>query len=280
MSGNQRQLFKTKIVPGKAGSGKLFEEEFVTNEGPVECLGMTFENDEKRREYFIEKLREKLKDPEFRKIEGFPIGEDKDILALSDPPYYTACPNPFIEDFINLYGKTYDPGENYRRDPLASDVSMGKNEPIYNVHAYPTKVPPGAIKPLIEHFCRAGDVVFDPFCGTGMTGIAVSGAISDSTVVLQDLAPSATHIAWAAQQGIDANSFTEATSNIIDSVFKECGWMFSTVLEGREKEVRYFVWSDIYSCDTCGADVRIWDIEGKSSVGGLKEKHPCTKCGA
>lgn len=87
MSGKQKQLFKTKIVSGKAGSGQLFEEEFVTNGGPVECLGMTFENDEKRREYFLEKLREKLKDPEFRKIEGFPIGEDEDILALSDPPY-------------------------------------------------------------------------------------------------------------------------------------------------------------------------------------------------
>ena len=60
---------------------------------------MTFENDEKRREYFLEKLREKLKDPEFRKIEGFPIGKDEDILALSDPPYYTACPNPFIDGF-------------------------------------------------------------------------------------------------------------------------------------------------------------------------------------
>ena len=70
-SSNQKQLFKTKIVPGKAGSGKLFEEEFVVDEGPVECLGMTFENDEKRREYFLEKLHEKLKDPEFRKIEGF-----------------------------------------------------------------------------------------------------------------------------------------------------------------------------------------------------------------
>ncbi len=84
MSHKQKQLFKTRIVLGKKGSGKLFEEEFVVDDGPVECLGMTFENDEKRREYFLEKLREKLKDPEFRKIEGFPIGEDEDILALSD----------------------------------------------------------------------------------------------------------------------------------------------------------------------------------------------------
>jgi hypothetical protein len=72
---------------------KSLEEELeAKRRASVECLGMTFENDEKRREYFLEKLREKLKDPEFRKIEGFPIGEDEDILALSDPPYYTACP--------------------------------------------------------------------------------------------------------------------------------------------------------------------------------------------
>ena len=66
----------------------------------VECLGMKFPNDDARRAYFTEKLREKLKDPAFRKIEGFPIGDDEAILALSDPPYYTACPNPFFEDTI------------------------------------------------------------------------------------------------------------------------------------------------------------------------------------
>jgi len=80
---------------------KSLEEELEPKANtPVECLGITFENDEKRREYFLEKLREKLKDQQFRKIEGFPMGSDDDILALSYAPYYTACPNPFIEDFI------------------------------------------------------------------------------------------------------------------------------------------------------------------------------------
>lgn len=108
----------------------------------VECLGMTFENDERRRAYFTEKLREKLKDPEFREIEGFPIGEDEDILALSDPPYYTACPNPFIEDFINYWNyekqqnNSTSQAETYHREPFAADVSEGKNDPIYNAHSY------------------------------------------------------------------------------------------------------------------------------------------------
>ncbi len=79
---------------------KSLEEELEDSGGPVECLGMTFESDEARREYFLEKLREKLQDPEFRKTPGFPKGEDEDILRLSDPPYYTACPNPFSRDFI------------------------------------------------------------------------------------------------------------------------------------------------------------------------------------
>lgn len=38
-----------------------------------------------------------------RGIEGFPIGSDEDIIALSDAPFFTACPNPYIEDFIRQY---------------------------------------------------------------------------------------------------------------------------------------------------------------------------------
>jgi len=30
---------------------------------------------------------------ELRHIEGFPVGEDKDVLALSYPPHYTAYPD-------------------------------------------------------------------------------------------------------------------------------------------------------------------------------------------
>ena len=37
-----------------------------TNDGPVECLGMTFESDDARRAHFLGLLREKLQGPEFR----------------------------------------------------------------------------------------------------------------------------------------------------------------------------------------------------------------------
>lgn len=111
-------------------------EQQALEKKPIECLGMVFDSEEARRAYFLEKLREKLKDPEFRRIEGFPIGSDEDILAMSDPPYYTACPNPFLADFVRCYGKPYDPDQPYHREPFAVDVSEGKTDPLYTAHSY------------------------------------------------------------------------------------------------------------------------------------------------
>lgn len=95
-----------------------------------------------------------------RDIEGFPIGTDEDIIALSDAPYYTACPNPFIEEFIRENGTPYDEEtDDYHREPFAADVSEGKTDPIYMAHTYHTKVPHKAIMQYILHYTKPGDVV-------------------------------------------------------------------------------------------------------------------------
>ena len=151
---------------------------------PLTCLGLTFADDAARRAYFRERLGEKLADPVFRAIEGFPIGEDEAILALSDPPYYTACPNPFLSEIIagvagtaprtrERSGPSRRRGANgYHCEPFAADVSEGKGDPIYNAHSYHTKVPHKAIMRYILHYTAPGDIVLDGFCGTGMTGVA------------------------------------------------------------------------------------------------------------
>src|SRR5690348_15871656 len=96
----------------------------------------------------------------------------EDILALSDPPYYTACPNPFLADFIRHYGRPHDSSDLYRREPLAVDACEGKTDPIYTAHSYHTKVPHQPIMRAILHYTQSGDVVLDGFAGSGMTGVA------------------------------------------------------------------------------------------------------------
>jgi len=222
---------------------RLFEHDTPAKPaGPVECLGMTFENDDARRKYFVDKLREKLKNPEFRKIEGFPIGSDEDILALSDPPYYTACPNPWLGEFVKCYGKPYDPAVPYSREPFAVDVSEGKTDPLYKAHSYHTKVPHLAIVPSILHYTEPGDIVLDGFCGSGMTGVAgqwCGSAPEDyrralearrqkqglgkpqwgaRRVILNDLSPAATFIAANYNLPFDVAAFADAGKALLDEL--------------------------------------------------------------
>jgi rubredoxin len=277
--------------------------------GTVECLGLQFASDEERRAYFTEKLREKLRDPEFRKIEGFPIGSDEDILALSDPPYYTTCPNPFIEDFVRVYGKPYDPSEVYRKEPFAADVSEGKNDPIYNAHSYHTKVPHKAIMRYILHYTKPGDLVLDGFCGTGMTGVAAQMcAVPDGEfrakieqewkeagwgmpqwgarrAVLGDLSPAATFIAYNYNTPINVNVFEIEARHILDTLETECGWMYETKInDGPDTNgamkgiINFTLLSDVFVCRNCGNEIIYWEVAVDLKAAKVVDEFSCPKC--
>lgn len=288
---------------------------------PVICLGQAFPDDEARRAHFTALLAEKLKDPEFRKIEGFPIGTDEAILALSDPPYYTACPNPWIVDFIAEWEaqKPAKPADyHYHREPFAADVSEGKNDPIYNAHSYHTKVPHKAIMRYILHYTEPGDIVFDGFCGTGMTGVAAQMCGDRDTVmslgyqvgldgvilreeegadgkktwkefsklgarraVLNDLSPAATFIAYNYNTPVDVREFEREARRILKEVEAECGWMYETThTDGRKGTINYTVWSDVFVCPDCAKEIVFWDVAVDKEAGQVLDEFPCPQCGA
>ena len=285
----------------------LFPQEVTAQpKGLVECLGMTFASDDARRAYFLEKLSEKLKDSEFRKTEGFPMGSDEDILTLSDPPYYTACPNPFIEDFIRCYSKPYDPSLPYNREPFAIDVSVGKTAPIYKAHAYHTKVPHLAIVPSILHYTDPGDVVLDGFGGSGMTGVAAQwcGSAPETyrqtlamswekeglekprwgarRVILNDLSPAATFIAANYNLPFDVRAFAKAGKQLLDEIEQELGWMYETLhTDSKTKgRIEYTVWSEVFSCPDCAGEVVFLDEALDEDSKQVRDIFPCPHCGS
>jgi len=279
---DQRRLFKEKLVPADPGSEELFKTEYdAGNSEPVECLGMTFENDQKRREYFLERLREKLKDPEFRKIEGFPIGEDEDILALSDPPYYTACPNPWIEEFIEHYGRLYDPDKPYDKKPFAFDVTEGRHTWLYKAHTYHTKVPPKALVRFIEHYTAAGDILLDGFAGSGMTAVAASLATPPRSVLASDLSPAASFIASSYLMDVDVALYEAEVHRIADELDKELGRMYQPENGTIDPPIcNYYVWSDVFVCSACGAEIIFWDSAFDKTRKKFRDSFDCLECGA
>ncbi|NEX82787.1 MULTISPECIES: DNA methyltransferase [Aeromonas] len=275
--------------------------------GPVTCLGKTFANDQARRDYFLALLAEKLKDPEFRKIEGFPIGSDEDILNLSDPPYYTACPNPWIGDFVAEWeAQKPDTDEEYHREPFAADVSEGKTHAIYKAHSYHTKVPHLAIVPSILHYTKPGDIILDGFNGSGMTGVAAQWCGSAPQeykmeleqkwkeeghaapqwglrhCVLNDLSPAATFIAANYNLPFDVTAFNKAAKKLLRDVENEIGWMYETLhTDGKTKgRIEYTVWSEVFACPDCAGEVEFLaealDEESKR----VKDSFPCPHCQA
>ena len=289
--------------------------------GPVTCLGKEFADEKARREFFTQLLREKLQDPEFRAIEGFPLGEDEDILALSDPPYYTACPNPWIDAFVQEWEslKPLKPeGWKYKREPFAADVSEGKNHPIYNAHSYHTKVPHRAIMRYILHYTEPGDIVFDGFCGTGMTGVAAQMCADkaevealgywvepDGTIlqpvrdakgkttmqpfsklgarraVLNDLSPAATFIAYNYNTPVNVEEFKREAERILKEVEAECGWMYETRhRDGQIGKINYTVWSDVFVCPNCAGELVFWDEAVDKEAGKVRDTFLCPHCGA
>ena len=277
---------------------------------PITVLGITFSNDEERREYFRNELRRKL--PELRLLEGFPNGSDSDIIALSDPPYYTACPNPWLNDFIDEWEKEKISLKNDRKrvdskdvkEPYASDVSEGKNNPVYLAHSYHTKVPHPAIMRYILHYTEPGDIIFDGFSGTGMTGVAANNcAFPDSDTrhsiekewentyhikpkwgkrhaICTDLSPIATFIASNYNTPIDEHIFDKELKQIIQELEKECSWMYETKLPNGDKAmINFTVCSDEFVCPQCGETIVFWKEAINRETKEFNEAFPCPNCG-
>lgn len=277
------------------------EQTSQAKSGPVTVLGQTFANDDERREYFRAELRRRL--PELRKIEGFPIGEDDDIIALSDPPYYTACPNPWLNDFIAEWEKEKKQLEvEGKRSadfevkaPYASDVSEGKNNPVYVAHTYHTKVPHPAIMRYILHYTQPGDVVFDGFCGTGMTGVAANlcgnaeevralgetdAQVGVRHAICGDLSPYATMIAYNYNNSPQTKLFKTEAERIFKELDEEYGWMYETIeTDGRKGKLNCMVWSEVICCQNCGHEFTYWNAAIDHVQKKLLDNFACPKCG-
>lgn len=227
----------------------FLEQIGATTLGQIECLGITFRNEAERRAYFLERLRQKLNDPIFRQSAGFPLGETEDILALSDPPWYTACPNPFLTEFVRLYHKPFAPPKPNVIAPYAEELRSTGRHPVYAFHPYHTKVPPEVIRRLIEHYTEPGDLVLDGFCGSGMTGVAAREA--GRHAILLDLAPVAGFVSAVNSRSHDWREGVRVMEEIIAASEQKWDYLYLTEENRQKLSVNYYVWSDVFSCPEC-----------------------------
>lgn len=241
-------------------------------------------------------------------VDGFPIAPDATLSRLSAPPHFTLFPNHSLQEFLRE-----SVGNPHKRDaglPFENDLIAGKDDPIYFAHYYSTKVPPQGIVPLLFHYTKPGDVVMDAFCGTGMTGIAAQMCESSSLAtqhggkpgrrkaVLCDLSPTATFIASVTNRLAslaEALDEIDVELGIIEKNFagllrtRHIGWPRGADAKLRKNasskteaygEIEYVVWSDVYSCSSCLAEISHWDMVFRGAGEDAPDQLECPSCGA
>jgi 16S rRNA G966 N2-methylase RsmD len=152
------------------------------------------------------------------------------------------------------------------------DVSAKRSDALYGVHAYHTKIPPSVIAEYLDRHSDPGDLVLDPFCGSGMTGVAA--ALSGRRAFLNDLSPAAVHIARNYTSRCPPAEFRAAVERVLAGVGERVAALYETTHKCHQATVEYLVWSDVRRCPDCGKEILLWDVREQ----GLRRLR-CRDCG-
>lgn len=198
------------------------------------------------------------------------------VPEMSDGYYSGDKPNLNLRAFVEEHIKEhpYDAGNDYYNVPAFDRaIEATKANAIYNMHTYWSKKPHDAIRQYIKHYTEPGDLVLDPFAGSG--GTALAALIDNRKAIAIDRSPAATFIAKNYCTPISHQAFTTAFDLLKRAIEKEINWLYETTCEkcGGKANTVFTVYSQVYQCPRCLSNVPLYDcIESVGTTGAGKEK--------
>ena len=88
--------------------------------------------------------------------------------SMPDGYYSEDKANTNLRRFVEEHAKPYDPEKDDYSTPIFGDSILAtKATAIYNMPTYWSKKPHDAIRQYICHYTKPGDIVLDPFSGSG-----------------------------------------------------------------------------------------------------------------
>ncbi|KCZ62140.1 hypothetical protein L53_12910 [Hyphomonas sp. L-53-1-40] len=156
---------------------------------------------------------------------------------------------------------------------LPEKITVAKTSSAYRAHSYHTKVPPEAITPFIEAFTHKGELVYDPFCGSGMTGVAALSV--GRNALLSDLSPAAVHISKNYTTPCPPEDLERNLQLVAERIGPTMEWLYR--VPGDTRTIEYTTWSDVFLCPSCKREILFWDVvqREKNRIGREIE---CPRC--
>ncbi|MBM4461409.1 MAG: hypothetical protein FJ011_27240 [Chloroflexi bacterium] len=194
----------------------------------------------------------------------------QDIPKMPDG-YYASGPNPNLTRFVAEHATPYDPATDaYDVPPFDQPITTTKATAIYNMHTYWSKKPHDAIRQYIRHYTQPGDLVLDPFCGSG--GTALAALMGGRAAIAIDLSPAATFITKNYCTPVDVDELGRAFEALQERVKPEMDWLYATRCDrcdGRATTA-YTVYSYVFRCPRCLERVALFDCVEVSGAEGQR----------
>lgn len=179
-----------------------------------------------------------------------------------------------------------------------SPLPASRTGALYNAFPYPTKISPEAIALYIACHTKVGDTVFDPFAGSGTTGLAtmlcdqpthemietakklgVQPIWGKRQAVLYELSSLGAFIAKVMSNPPSSKSFIETARQLINEIEKELEGIYAVKDdESKLGTLRYLIWSEILVCPECMHENSFWENAVSRTPLAISSTFKCPKC--
>jgi DNA modification methylase len=206
------------------------------------------------------------------------------VPSMPEGYYSGDQPNPTLRRFVETHSKPFDAiTDTYAAKSFDEPILTTKANAIYNMHTYWSKKPHDAIRQYIRHFTTAGDVVLDPFSGSGSTALAA--LIEGRKAIAIDRSPAATFITKHYCTPIAPDALRRAYETLCSKVSREMEWLYSTRCDRCDGDATtsYTVYSQVFQCPRCLGKVPLFDcveVDGETAAGKSKKVNVCPSCHA
>jgi DNA modification methylase len=212
------------------------------------------------------------------------------LAGFSRPPQTSSVSysgdksNPHLRAFVENKSTPYDSAtDDYDVPAFSQPIETTKATAIYNMHVYWSKKPHQAIRQYIRHYTKPGDIVLDPFCGSG--GTALSALLDGRKAIAVDRSPAATFIAKSHCTPVDPDELRLAFQKVKQSIQAEIEWLYETRCDRCDGKAMtgYTVYSQVFQCPRCLAKIPLYNCgneDSETAAGKAKIVNVCPTCQA
>ncbi|KAA0214983.1 MAG: DNA methylase N-4/N-6 [Cyanobacteria bacterium CYA] len=171
--------------------------------------------------------------------------------------------------------------------------------PLFNAHAYSTKIAPEAIALMIASHTKPNATVFDGFGGSGTTALAALLCSKPTPEMLATAKRLRLPVTWGSRNAVvyelsglgsflgqtlcskpDPLAFRHAAEAILEACAAEYGWLYEAQDdEGRAGVLRYAIWTECIRCRYCRSETSLWESSVTLDPAHISDQFTCSKCG-